>query len=87
MAIEMKPDQEGKVRLEMDVSTLSKLMESGALSANAFRCLDCDSKECVWRLCLSSCAKCVNYAREKGVAENDDIEMIFFDDVYIDRIN
>jgi hypothetical protein len=45
------------VRLELDAKTLARLLDTGQLHGTEFRCLDCDSKRCVWRLFLMSCAK------------------------------
>jgi hypothetical protein len=36
----------------MDEKTLDRLMSSGALCVADIKCLDCDSKACVWRLAL-----------------------------------
>ena len=44
-----------RIRLEMTPEVLYRLLASGALCAADFRCLDCESKTCVWRLCLMSC--------------------------------
>lgn len=43
------------LRLEVSVETLSRLLASGQLCAADFRCLDCESKQCVWRLLLMNC--------------------------------
>lgn len=50
-------DMKGCVQLELESAVLLRLLENGALCASEFRCLDCDSKQCVWRLCLMSCEK------------------------------
>ena len=43
------------LRLEIGAQTLLRLIASGQLCASDFRCLDCESKHCVWRLLLMSC--------------------------------
>jgi len=45
------------VRVELTASTLGCLMAAGHLCAADFRCLDCESKNCVWRMCLMNCIK------------------------------
>ena len=51
------PIGEDCLRLEIGAETLLRLMASGQLCAADFRCLDCESKHCVWRLLLMSCKK------------------------------
>ncbi len=53
-------DVQGRIRLEMESGTLYRLLVSGALCVSEFRCLDCESKTCVWRLCLMSCGEKMN---------------------------
>ena len=48
------------IRLEMESGALYRLLVSGVLCAADFRCLDCESKTCVWRLCLMSCGGKMN---------------------------
>lgn len=48
---EMEP-----IRLEINTEKLHYLLNSGALCAADFRCLDCQSKQCVWKLLLKNCA-------------------------------
>lgn len=50
-------EEAGHVRLEISADRLHELLKVGALCASDFRCLDCESKQCVWRLCLVSCVK------------------------------
>jgi hypothetical protein len=45
-----------RVRLEMSEDMLRRLLTAGQVCAADFRCLDCESKQCLWRLCLESCA-------------------------------
>jgi hypothetical protein len=45
-----------RLRLEMSEEMLSRLLTIGQVCAADFRCLDCESKQCLWRLCLESCA-------------------------------
>jgi len=47
----------GQVRLEISADKLLDLISTGALYATDVRCLDCESKQCVWRICLRSCIK------------------------------
>jgi len=49
----------GLLRLELKANTLARLMENGHLCGADFRCLDCESKQCVQKLCLKNCAKCL----------------------------
>ena len=43
------------LRVEITEETLTRLLEGGQVCAADFCCLDCDSKQCLWRLCLESC--------------------------------
>jgi hypothetical protein len=45
----------GCLRLEISAETLLRLLANGQLCAADFRCLDCESKQCIWRLLLMSC--------------------------------
>jgi hypothetical protein len=49
-----------RIRLEIESATLYRLLAEGVLCAADFRCLDCESKNCVWRLCLMSCKEKMN---------------------------
>ncbi len=49
-----------RIRLEMEPGVLYRLLVNGAISAADFRCMDCESKTCVWRLCLMSCGEKMN---------------------------
>ena len=60
----MNPSASDKVRIELDVATLAKLVEARLLPVEAFRCLDFQTKQRVWQLCLKTCAKCVHYECE-----------------------
>ena len=42
------------VRIEITRTKLSQLVTSGALYGVEFRCLDCASKRCLWRLFLEN---------------------------------
>jgi hypothetical protein len=46
---------EQRIRVEVDTETLNRLLAAGQVCAADFRCLDCKSKQCIWRLCLLNC--------------------------------
>ncbi|ACA86706.1 conserved hypothetical protein [Shewanella woodyi ATCC 51908] len=51
------------VNLSISADKLAKLIHSGELCAADFRCLDHESKQTVWQLCLLCCSKrvgCLN---------------------------
>lgn len=48
------------VRVEIAEKTLIRLLSAGQICVADMRCLDCESKKCLWRLCLKSCAKCLS---------------------------
>ena len=50
------------LRLEVSAQTLLRLLAGGQLCAADFRCLDCESKQCVWRILLMSCEKTLHAA-------------------------
>jgi len=55
-----RPDARQKtrhVRVEISADKLRELVNMGALCAADMHCLDCESKQCVWRICLRSCIK------------------------------
>lgn len=45
------------VQLEIEAGKLEALISSGDLCVADLRCLNSESKTCVWRLCLASCTK------------------------------
>lgn len=51
----MARTDEKRVRLEMSEKTLKSLLTAGHVCAADFHCLDGESKQCLWRLCLESC--------------------------------
>jgi hypothetical protein len=55
-SIEDYPQQD-VVQLEIGLDKLEALFNTGALCAADLRCLNCASKECIWNLCLSVCAR------------------------------
>ncbi len=50
-------DRQALVRLELEAGILQRLLDKGELCVSEFRCLDCNSKRCVWKLCLMNCGK------------------------------
>lgn len=44
------------LKMQLNEQTLKRLLGSGLLCAADFRCLDCESKACVWRLLLQQAA-------------------------------
>ncbi len=51
------PERNGWMRLELSRQTLQRLLSSGQLSAAEFRCLDCETKQCVWKIVAIHCAR------------------------------
>lgn len=43
------------MRVEVTEETLRRLLNAGHVCAADFHCLDCASKQCLWRLCLETC--------------------------------
>lgn len=56
-ARDARTDERGRIRVELDVDTLFRLLSDRQLTAAELRCLDCESKHCVRKLCLMSCAR------------------------------
>lgn len=50
----MTVSEKKTVRIEVAEDTLLRLLERGQVSASDLRCLDCRSKQCLWRPCLAS---------------------------------
>ena len=53
-----------KVSVAMDEATLHRLMASGALCAADLKCLDCESKACVWRIALKNAGQALGKVPE-----------------------
>jgi hypothetical protein len=51
----MRGSRKKMVRVEMTAETLGRLLAAGQVCAADLRCLDCESKKCIWRLCLMNC--------------------------------
>lgn len=45
------------VNMSISSKKLTELIQSGALCAADFRCLDLESKQTVWQMCLWCCSK------------------------------
>ncbi|RZB33401.1 MAG: hypothetical protein SRB2_04040 [Desulfobacteraceae bacterium Eth-SRB2] len=58
------------VRVEVDAKTLNRLLAAEQVCAADFRCLDCESKRCIWRLCLLNCTSRL----KTGIATESDHE-------------
>ena len=52
--------QSTTVKLEMDISTLKRLLETRQVCATDFHCLDCSSSKCMKDLCLKTCLRCLS---------------------------
>jgi len=50
-------ENQNVVQIEIGIDKLESLFNKGQLCATDFRCLNCESKKCIWDLCLASCAK------------------------------
>lgn len=51
----MKTEQPKRLRVEISSDTLGRLPADNQVCAADLKCLDCISKQCLWRLCLESC--------------------------------
>jgi hypothetical protein len=61
------------IRVEIAEKTLVRLLRAGQVCAADLRCLDCKSKQCLWRLCLRSCAEKLE-TRMDGIAARKESE-------------
>jgi hypothetical protein len=59
------------VQLELPTNILAQLMEKGYVCAADFRCLNCKSKQCVQKLCLKNCAKCLFTKQNVDLCQNE----------------
>lgn len=49
------------VRIEIPLSVMAKILQEKRITASDFRCLDAQSKQEIWNLCLRSClAECID---------------------------
>lgn len=53
----MNGENQNAVQIEIGIEKLKSLFNKGELCACDFRCLNCESKKCIWSLCLISCVK------------------------------
>ena len=51
----------GKIRLEIDASVLERLLRNSQIYGEEIRCLDNQSKRCVWRMILTACSRITNH--------------------------
>jgi hypothetical protein len=51
----MKTEKENRLCVEISADTLKRLIMNNQLCAADLNCLDCESKYCLWRLCLECC--------------------------------
>ncbi|RJG42642.1 hypothetical protein [Motilimonas pumila] len=51
-----------RVQIDIPVAVLARLFSQGALCAAEFRCLDAESKQAIWQLCLNACEGCMDDA-------------------------
>ena len=57
MKTDQNSEQQAVVQLEIGIDKIESLFNQGDLCASDIRCLNCESKKCIWNLCLSLCAK------------------------------
>ena len=53
----MNEEDQNTVQIEIGIEKLESLFNKGDLCAADIRCLNCESKKCIWNLCLTSCAR------------------------------
>ena len=53
------------VRVELSEATIARLLASGLLCAAEINCLDCNAKDCIWRLALESCRSQSSFERSQ----------------------
>ncbi|ABV36817.1 hypothetical protein Ssed_2208 [Shewanella sediminis HAW-EB3] len=52
------------VNMSISSQKLTELIQSGALCAADFRCLDLESKQTVWQMCLWCCSKRIHCSHD-----------------------
>lgn len=57
MSIRRNSEEQDVVQLEIGIDKIESLFNKGELCAAEISCLNCESKKCIWNLCLSLCAK------------------------------
>lgn len=67
--MEMTTNEKMRVRVEVTEETLMRLLTAGQVCAAELHCLDCKSKQCLWRICLESCAKSLAVDSKEAVAD------------------
>ena len=53
----MSGENQDVVQIEIGIEKLESLFNKGEVCATDFRCMNCESKKCIWNLCLTSCAR------------------------------
>lgn len=61
---------EQRVNLSISTEKLAQLIQSGALCAAELRCLDQDSKQKVWQMCLWCCSKKICCTKECSINDS-----------------
>jgi len=56
MEVEIEFTVPDRVQIEVEAEKLENLLSNGVLCAADLRCLNRDSKKCIWAMCLNSCA-------------------------------
>ena len=48
------------IQLEVSLEKLESLFSKGEVCASDVHCLNCESKDCIWSMCLACCADRMN---------------------------
>ncbi|QBF84616.1 hypothetical protein EXU30_19525 [Shewanella maritima] len=67
-----------QMNISLSYEQLAQLIGTGALCAADIRCLDSETKQAVWQMCLINCAKkihCSNCTQPCGIAKSNQIEV------------
>jgi hypothetical protein len=67
----MKTKQPKRLCVEISAEKVLRLLVQGQVCAADFYCLDCSSKQILWRLCLKSCAGRIPGAMKPQKASED----------------
>ena len=62
--------------LKIDERVIHRLMASGQLCVADFKCLDCESKACVWRIALENTGSFTVLANEYREVQKNILKMV-----------
>ena len=64
----------GYIQLEIEIDKIESLVRRGEICVADIRCLNCESKRCLWQICLESCVNRVECQFSGSSLQSDGLE-------------